>query len=50
MHLRRPSIGAAGLRELPDPIGGSKQEFAELGRVLQAVVGLLAATLFEADL
>jgi protein arginine phosphatase len=48
MHLRRRSIGATGLREVPDPLGRSKQEFAELGRVLQAIVGLLAERLFPA--
>lgn len=46
MHLSRRSIAATGLRELPDPLGRSRQEFAELGRVLQAVVGLLTARLF----
>jgi len=46
MHRRRRAIGATGLPEVPDPLGRSKQEFAELGRVLQAVVGLLAARLF----
>jgi protein-tyrosine phosphatase len=48
LHWRRRSMGA-GLQELPDPFGRPKQEFAELGRVLEAVVGLLAASLFAAD-
>ena len=46
MELRRTSSGAPTAREVPDPVGRSKQDFAELGRVLEAVVVQLAAKLF----
>ena len=46
LHRRRrgPSVEA---ESLADPLGGSRQEFAETARVIDAITGFLTASLFR---
>jgi hypothetical protein len=43
---RRRAVGPALPGSLADPLGGSRQDFAEAARVIDAVTRLLAARLF----
>jgi protein-tyrosine-phosphatase len=49
MDRRRASARPRFVPAVPDPLGGSPPAFAELGRVVEAMTGLLASRLFPSS-